>query len=70
MVLGKKSDKEVKGVRIRNNTVGRRIDEMSEDNEIQLVEKRKTKRFSLHMDKSTSRGSEAIVITHVRYIDK
>ncbi|CAL1548120.1 unnamed protein product [Lymnaea stagnalis] len=33
-----------------NNTVSRRIDEMSKDIEIQLVEKLKTRKFSEQMD--------------------
>ncbi|CAL1531579.1 unnamed protein product [Lymnaea stagnalis] len=48
---------------LSNNTFSRRIFEMSEDVEIQLVEKLKTRKFSLHMDSSTLRESEAVLIT-------
>lgn len=43
---------------------------MSEDIEKQLVEKLKTRNFSVQMDESTLRDSEAVLVTYVRYIDK
>ncbi|XP_038669045.1 SCAN domain-containing protein 3-like [Scyliorhinus canicula] len=55
---------------LSNNTVRRRIDEMSEDIETQLVEKLKSRKFSVQMDESTVRDSEALLLTYVRYIDK
>ncbi|GFV62386.1 protein ZBED8 [Trichonephila clavipes] len=51
-------------------TVGRKVEEMGEDIEKQLVEKLKTRTFSVQMDKSTLRNSNAVLITYVRYIDK
>lgn len=51
-------------------TLRRRIDEMSEDIETQLVEKLKSRKFSVQMDESTVRDSEALLLTYVRYIDK
>ncbi|CAL1527097.1 unnamed protein product, partial [Lymnaea stagnalis] len=60
---------DVKAVPFTNNAVTRRIDEMSEGIEIQLVEKLKTRKFSVQMDESTLRDSEALLITYVRYID-
>ncbi|CAL1526718.1 unnamed protein product [Lymnaea stagnalis] len=53
-----------------HDTVSRRIDEMSEDIEIKLVEKLKTRRFSVQIDKSTLRDSKAVLETYVRYHDK
>lgn len=64
-----KDDKDVKAMSLSNNTVSRRIDEMSEDIEKQLVEKLKTRKFSVQMDESTLRDSEAVLITYIRYID-
>ncbi|GFX32885.1 protein FAM200A [Trichonephila clavipes] len=55
---------------LSKNTVCRRIDEMGEDIEKQHVEKLKTRKFSVQIDESTLRDSEASLITYVRYIDK
>ncbi|GFQ97255.1 SCAN domain-containing protein 3 [Trichonephila clavata] len=63
MVL-EKDDKDTKAKSISKSIVSRRIDEMSEDIEMQLVE------FSVQLDESTLRESEAVLITYVRYVDK
>ena len=55
---------------LSNNTASKRIDEMSEDNEIQLVLKLKSRCFSLQMDESTLRDSEVVLLACARYIYK
>ncbi|GFX24822.1 uncharacterized protein TNCV_4489131 [Trichonephila clavipes] len=60
-----KDDKDAKAISLRKNTVTRRIDEMDENIEKQLVEKLKTRKFSVQMDESTLRDSEAVLITYV-----
>ena len=42
---------------------------MSEDIETKLLEKLRSINFSLQMDASNLRGSEAVLLTYVRYID-
>ena len=59
-------DKDVQAMALSNNTVSRRIDEMGQDVELQLIEKLKSQKFSLQIDECTVRKSEA----YVRYIDK
>ncbi|GFW85387.1 zinc finger BED domain-containing protein 5 [Trichonephila clavipes] len=65
-----KDDKYVKAMPLSKSTVCRRIDEMGEDIEKKIVEKLKTRKFSVQMDELTLRDSEAVLITYVRYIDK
>ena len=55
---------------LSNNTVRRRIDEMSQDTEIQLIEKLKSRKFLMQMDESTVSDSEVLLLAYVRYIDK
>ena len=55
---------------LSNNTVSRRIDEMGQDVELQLIEKLKSQKFSLQIDECTVRKSEALLLAYVRYIDK
>ncbi|XP_065671987.1 protein FAM200B-like [Hydra vulgaris] len=64
-----KDDRDSKIIPLCNNTVSRRIDELSEDVGLQLIEKLKTRLFSVQMDESTLRDSEAVLLTYVRYID-
>jgi hypothetical protein len=61
-----KGDEDVNIIPLSNNTVSRRIDEMGEDVEEQLVNKLKTKTFSLQIDESTFRDSEAVLMAFVR----
>ena len=55
---------------LRNNTIGKRMDEMSEDIETQHVENLKSRYFSLKMYESTQRESEVVLLAYARYIDK
>lgn len=65
-----KDDKDVKAMPLSNNTVSKRIDEMSNDIEMQLVEKLKTREFSVQLDETTLTDSKAVLMSYVRYIDK
>ena len=64
-----KDDGDVRAMPLSNNTVSTRIDEMGKDVENQLIEKLKSRKFSLQMDESTIRDSEALLLAYVRYID-
>ena len=55
---------------LNNNTVRRKIDEMSQNCEIQLDEMLKLRNFSIQMAVSTVRNSEVLLLAYVRYIDE
>ncbi|GFS82311.1 SCAN domain-containing protein 3 [Trichonephila clavipes] len=51
-----------------NNTVQRRIDEMSQDVESFLCDYLQTKLFSLQLEESTLPGNESLLLAYVRFI--
>ena len=61
-----KDDNAVKVTPLSNNAVSKRVDEMKEDIETQLVEKLKSRYFSLQMEESTLRDSEVASLAYAR----
>jgi hypothetical protein len=54
---------------LSNNTVSKRIDEMAKDVKTQLVEKLRSRKFSIQMDESTASNSEAVLTAYIRHTD-
>ncbi|XP_076348271.1 SCAN domain-containing protein 3-like [Tachypleus tridentatus] len=52
---------------LSNSSVSRRIDEMAEDVEKQLIAHLQVKQFALQLDESTLRDNEAILLAYVRF---
>jgi hypothetical protein len=52
---------------LSNNTVQRRIDDMAHDVEEKLHTRLRENKFSLQLDESTLRHSEALLLTFVRF---
>ena len=70
-VLGQSAASKIKDIPLSNYTVERRISDMAEDTETQLIEKiKKSKLFALQLDESTDiQNSSILLLTYVRYID-
>jgi len=69
-VLGQSAANKMKDIPLSNDTVERRLSDMAEDTETQLIEKiKRSKLFALQLDKSTDIQNNSILLTCVRYID-
>ncbi|XP_025266439.1 SCAN domain-containing protein 3-like [Camponotus floridanus] len=58
----------LKRIPLSNNTVQRRIDEMSSDIESFLCNYLQTTHFSIQLDESTLPGNEALLLAYVRFV--
>ncbi|GBP65634.1 SCAN domain-containing protein 3 [Eumeta japonica] len=67
-VLHKTSFEILKRIPLRNNTVQRRIDEISSDVESFLCDYLQTPLFSIQVDESTLPGNEALLLAYVRFV--
>lgn len=65
---GDKVNTEMSALPLSNDSVRRRIDEMSNDVEEQLVDMLRETKFSLALDESTVRDSEALLLSYVRFV--
>ncbi|XP_053145433.1 zinc finger MYM-type protein 6-like [Hemicordylus capensis] len=69
-LLGSSASKKMKDLPLSNDTMTRRINELSSDIEEQVTEKVKlSKVFSLQLDESTDISNKATLLCYVRYID-
>ena len=67
-MLGDKASKELEVISLSNNTVKKRIDEMSGNVKEQLILNVKAKRFyALQLDESTDISNDANLLAYVRY---
>ena len=58
----------IKSIPLSNNTVQRRVDEMSDNIEEQLCMILKTTEFSLQLDESTLPAKKSLLLTYVRFV--
>lgn len=59
----------LRAIPLSDNTVARRISDISEDMKEQLVEKIKDQRFALQVDEATDSNKDCLLIAYVRYVD-
>lgn len=60
----------IQNIPLSNSSVSRRIDEMANNVEEQLIAKLRVNQFALQIDESTLRGNEALLLAYVRFLDK
>ncbi|XP_050993118.1 SCAN domain-containing protein 3 [Labeo rohita] len=69
-MLGPEAVKELAKVSLSDNTISRRIDDMSADIECVVLEKiRISKKFALQLDESTDISGHAQLLANVRFVD-
>ena len=68
-VLQQGSVNVLKALPLSNDSIRKRIDEMSSDVESLLVEISKTSKFSIQLDESTVSDNRAILMAYARFID-
>ena len=66
-VLDRECRAKLKEIPLSNNTISRRIGEMSSDIKAQLLEKLKQTYFAIQLDESTDIASQAQLLVYVRY---
>lgn len=67
-VMSQNANEIIQVILLGNSTVSRRIDEMADDVEDQLVAKLQVHKFAIQIDETNTRNNEAILMTYVRFL--
>lgn len=68
IMFGESYAKQLSQIPLADNTVGRRIDDISEDLCDQLVSRLRTSKFAIQVDEATDVAKDAHLIAYVRYV--
>ena len=66
-VLCKESCAKLKAIPVSDDTISRRISEMSDDIKTQLIERLRTEYFAIQLDESTDIASQSQLLVYARY---
>lgn len=69
-MLGEKAAKKIDLVPLSNNTMSRRINDLANDVESELLKRIKMSNFAIQLDESTDVANVAVLLVYVRYIFK
>ncbi|XP_072229039.1 zinc finger BED domain-containing protein 5-like [Leuresthes tenuis] len=69
VMLDETSAAKLKAVPLSNDTIARRIWDISSDLEEQLIEKLKESRFALQVDKATDSNKDCLFLSYVRFVN-
>lgn len=68
-MFGQSYANQLRQIPLADNTIGRRIDDISEDLCDQLVSRMRTSKFAIQVDEATDVAKDAHLIAYVRYVD-
>lgn len=68
-MFGDNLAQQLKSITLSNDTVSRRISDISEDHNEQLFEKLKNNVFALQVDEATDKHRQSYLLAYVRFID-
>ena len=68
LLCGEQAANKIKSVPLSAETVKRRIDDMAQNFQQQLLDKVRESKFAIQLDESTTVSSEALLLIYVRYI--
>ncbi|XP_060774414.1 zinc finger BED domain-containing protein 5-like [Neoarius graeffei] len=70
VMIDEKSASKLKSIPLSNDTVARRISDISNDIESQLIEQLQESRFALQVDEATDSSKTCIFIAYVRFVNE
>lgn len=69
-MIGESAANQLKNIPLSNNTISRRIHDISENINEQLISKLKNKNFAIQLDEATDSNKDAHLICYIRFMDK